>query len=194
MCSQFELNTRPDDLTRCFDLDGVPDRLIQGEIRPTNYTICVGPDGSFMNRWGLKVDWDSKPLINARAETLNKKRTFLPLLNSRCLVPASAYFEWRREGKVRFKNRITIPNLRLFAFAGLTNGENVTLVTCQPVPSIAQIHSRMPVILSSDDQKTWIDAERDYHDVAHLVLPRLDLELTADEEAPSSPRQGDLFD
>ena len=193
MCSRFELNSPPKDLTRRLDLDEVPNDFTQGEIRPTNHTLCLGAHGPFINRWGLKIDWDSKPLINARAETLKEKRTFQPLLNSRCLVPASAYFEWRREGKVRHKNRIAIHDTPLFTFAGLTDGEHVTIVTCQSVPSVAQIHSRMPVILSSSDEKAWIDCERAYDDVTHLVLPRPDLVLEADEEASPLPPQDDLF-
>ena len=193
MCSRFELNSRPRDLNRCFDLDELPNGFTQGEIRPTNHTLCIGPRGPFVNRWGLKIDWGNKPLINARAETLKEKRTFQPLLNSRCLVPASAYFEWRREGKVRHRNRIAIPDTPLFTFAGLTDGEHVTIVTCQSVPSVAQIHSRMPVILSPSDEKAWIDGERAYDDVAYLVLPRPDLVLDADEQPSLPPPQDDLF-
>ena len=70
MCSRFELNSPPKDLARCLDLDEVPNGFTQGEIRPTNLTLCFGARGLFINRWGLKIDWDSKPLINARAETL----------------------------------------------------------------------------------------------------------------------------
>ncbi|MDX2141955.1 MAG: SOS response-associated peptidase family protein [Rhodospirillaceae bacterium] len=33
--------------------------------------------------------------MNARAETLETKPTFRPLLERRCLVPATAYFEWK---------------------------------------------------------------------------------------------------
>ena len=193
MCSRFELKTHPRDLNCGFDLDEVPDGFTRGEIRPTNHTLCLGPRGLSVNRWGLKVNWGSKPLINARAETLREKQTFQPLLNFRCLVPASAYFEWRRDGNQRFKNRITIPATPLFTFAGLTDGEHLTIVTCQSVPSIAHIHDRMPVILSSKNEMAWIDDERDYDDVAHLVLPQLDLCLEACEE-PSPPQlQDDLF-
>ena len=65
----------------------------------------AGPVGRLLG-WGLGVDWTAKPLINARAETLAEKRTFRPLLERRCLVPATAYFEWRKDGKARHKNRI----------------------------------------------------------------------------------------
>ena len=193
MCSQFELKMHPSDPNWGFDLDELPDGFTRGEIRPTNQTLCLGPRGLFINRWGLKVNWGNKPIINARAETLRVKPTFQPLLNFRCLVPASAYFEWRREGSQRFKNRIAISDTPQFTFAGLTDGENVTIVTCQSVPSVAHIHARMPVILSSINQMVWIDDEREYADVAHLVLPRDDLDLEVDEKPPQPPRQDDLF-
>ena len=193
MCSRFELKTHPTDLISGFDLDEVPDGFTQGEIRPTDHTLCLGPRGLFINRWGLKVNWGSKPLINARAETLREKRTFQPFLNFRCLVPATAYFEWRREGNARYKNRIAIPDAPRFNFAGLTDGEHVTIVTCQSVPSVAHIHDRMPVILSSINEMAWIDEERNYDDVADLLLPQHDLYLEPCEKPSQPPLQDDLF-
>lgn len=194
MCSRFELNTRPRDLARHFDIDNLPDGFTTGEIRPTNPVLCIGPDGPVMNTWGLSVDWDNKPIINARSETLSEKRTFQPLLQSRCLVPASAYFEWRRDGKRRHKNRVAMHDQELFAFAGLTDGQRVTIVTCTPIPNIAHIHGRMPVILERDTEGVWVDPSRSYQDVAALTRVRNDLELGAAEDTLPPPRQGDLFE
>lgn len=56
-------------------------------------------------RWGLVPWWWSKPLkelraltINARAETVETKPFFRDAFKrTRCLIPASGYFEWKAE-------------------------------------------------------------------------------------------------
>jgi putative SOS response-associated peptidase YedK len=54
-------------------------------------------------RWGLVPSWAQDPsignrMINARAETLAEKPSFVRLLSSRrCLVPANGFYEWRGE-------------------------------------------------------------------------------------------------
>ena len=139
------------------------------------------------------MDWSKQPIVNARAETLTNKPTFQPLLENRCLIPASAYFEWRHDGKKRLKNRITLPNGGLMAFAGLVSGDQYTIITCQPAPGIAHIHNRMPVILSAGAETAWIDPQAEYGDVEKWLNPYADDALQAVEEAVPPDRQADLF-
>ena len=210
MCSRYELNASPRDLVDRFDLFDSPDVAPRGsrgrpphlysggtppvapraEIRPTNLAPVIdGAHRLWMAQWGLAVSWDTKPLINARAETLERKKSFRPLLASRCLVPATAYFEWRRDGSRRLKNRIAPADGGLFAFAGLTDGERFTIVTCAPAAPIAHIHDRMPVILEADGEAAWLDGARPFADVKPLLAP-FAAALAASEQAP---RQPDLF-
>jgi len=193
MCSRFELSSSPRDLARRFSLDDLPSAFTTGEIRPTNGALIVNFSGAATKNWGLSVDWDKKPIINARAETLDRKPTFQPLLENRCLVPATAYFEWRRDGTARFKNRIAAGDGALFCFAGLTDGERFTVITRAPLPSVAHIHNRMPVILPAAIQAEWIEPAAGFGDVAHLLGNDMDVSLIAGEDTPPPPRQGDLF-
>ncbi|MDD9879086.1 MAG: SOS response-associated peptidase [Magnetovibrio sp.] len=193
MCSRFELSARPRDLARRFDLDDPPDGFATGEVRPTNAALIIGPDGPRVQPWGFAVEWDKKPLINARSETLAEKKTFQPLLENRCLVPASAYFEWRRDGKARFKNRIAPAGGGLFAFAGLTDGTRFTIVTRQPAAAIAHIHNRMPVILAADAEARWIGADNGFPAVQTLLAGDPELVLDAAEDTPPPPAQAELF-
>ena len=58
-------------------------------------------------RWGLVPSWWNKPLkelrlatFNARAETVAEKPFFRSAFNhTRCLIPASGYYEWKTVGK-----------------------------------------------------------------------------------------------
>ena len=148
------------------------------EMAPTDRVLTIDTQGGLRRGrllgWGLKVDWDAKPLINARAETLSAKATFRPLLQRRCLVPATAYFEWAlTSGGAKPKTRIHVEDADLFAMAGLigADGDSVTIVTCAPAPGIAMIHDRMPAILAPTDEAAWIDVGRTFTDVENLLRP-----------------------
>ena len=193
MCSRFEINARPRDLARRFGLAAEPADFATGEVRPTDPVLTIGPGGVRTMPWGLAVEWDSKPLINARAETLTQKPTFRPLLENRCLVPAEAYFEWRRDGKARLKNRLAPAAGGIFAFAGLHDAARVVIVTCQPAPDIADIHNRMPVILAAADEARWCDPKLAFAEVANLLHPTQPGYFAVEEDAPPAPRQADLF-
>jgi putative SOS response-associated peptidase YedK len=60
-----------------------------------------------MLRWGLVPSWAKDPsigfkTINARAETIASKPAFREAIqHRRCLIPATGFYEWRREGKTR---------------------------------------------------------------------------------------------
>ncbi len=194
MCSRFELNARPRDLAAALSLAQVPPVPNKYEVRPTDAALTVRPGGrAELLTWGFAVDWSKSPLINARAETLAEKPTFRPHLENRCIVAASAYFEWRTDetGKKR-KNRIHAPDRPVVAFAGLIDGERFTIVTCAPSPAIQHVHDRMPVILDPDGMTRWLDPALSFGDVRPLLTPYAG-PLAADEETPEPPKQADLF-
>lgn len=193
MCSNFELNAVPRDVMNAFGLDETPPMPNKEQLRPTDLTLVIGAGKTaLMQPWGLAVDWSKQPIINARSETLTEKATFRGLLENRCIVPATAYFEWRKtdDGK-KLKNRISVAAADVFGMAGLTDGERFTIVTCTPAPSIEHIHNRMPVILTPTTAERWIGGGA-YADVADVLAP-YEGELNYEEETPPTPAQGDLF-
>jgi putative SOS response-associated peptidase YedK len=122
-------------------------------------------------QWGLLPHWTRDPQkaprsINIRAETLSEKSSFGTLLQERrCLVPASGFYEWKKEGKRNIPVYFHLPETPLFAFAGLYDqwaGPDGTVIptysilTCEPNPGIAKIHNRMPVILSGANEDRWL--------------------------------------
>ena len=198
MCSRFERKTTPEKLSIRFELAPVslPLDLPQGEIRPTDPTLIIpSMNETAVLSWVLPASWDNKPLINARAETLTERKTFQPLLGNRCLVPATAYFEWRKAGRNRFKNRIAPDGLNddePFAFAGLYTETAFTIITCSPVSAIASIHNRMPVILSRDAETLWLDPSAPFEAVAGVLAPYTESKLVAEEDTPPGTQE-DLF-
>ena len=193
MCSRFELSSNAREIMAALELVAPPGLPNKPEVRPTDQALIVTPRREgLLQPWGLTVDWSKQPMINARAETLTEKSTFRPLLEHRCALPASAYFEWRRtdSGK-KLKNRIFAPESDLFALAGLTDGKRFTVVTCQPAPAVQYIHDRMPVILTADGLDAWL-SDSPFGDVKDALVPYLG-PLEADEETPEPPKQADLF-
>lgn len=192
MCARYEQNSPPGRLIERFGLAVLPEfNFPDGEIRPTDRAVAVLPGGKAVALpWGLPAPWDGKPLINARAETLEEKQTFRPLLEQRCLVPATAYFEWRKAGSAKLKNRIARRDGEPFAFAGLTDGERFTIVTCVPGRDVEAIHSRMPVILAPEREADWIAPGRHFADCRELLEPTRPGTLTSVEDQPV---QHDLF-
>ena len=189
MCSRFEVNASSRDLTRRYGFNDLPTDFTTGEVRPTDPALMIAAGGPRVMRWGLSVDWNNKPLINARAETLAEKSTFRPLLKNRCLVLATAYFEWRRDGGQRFKNRIAPNDGATTAFAGLHDEERFVIITCEPASDIAHIHNRMPVMLGVGEALQWIDASLGFENVGSLLVPSANGALVATEAMTASSTQ-----
>ena len=193
MCSRFELNENARIVVARFGLSVPPPMPNKAEVRPTDPALVIGQGGQGrILHWGLDVAWDKRPLINARAETLASR--FKRLLGARVLVPATSWWEWRKEpdGKTKTKMRLGLAEGGLFALAGLVDGERFTIVTCAPSPSIAHVHDRMPLVLPRDAEQAWLDPAMPFEDMA-LGPYEGELRAEVDVEAPAKPKQGDLF-
>ncbi len=202
MCSRYELNASPRQLARQFSLSTSPTLPNQSEIRPTDQGLIITPQkDSKLKAWGIPASWDGKPIFNARAESLSEKPTFRPFLNNRCIVPATAFPEWRKDGKQRFKYRISVSRgtagdgtePAIMAFAGLYDATHYTIITCAAAPCMAVVHNRMPVILSSDAMAVWLNPDYDFSEVASVMIPYLADDLLVKEEPTGKTVQADLF-
>ncbi len=124
-------------------------------------------------RWGLIPPWAKDPAIasktfNARAETVADKPSFRHAFRRRrCLIPATGFYEWQKEGRRKVPFEFVVGDGELFAFAGLyetwqsPTGEAVktyTLITTTPNELVAAVHNRMPVILPRDVEAVWLDS------------------------------------
>jgi putative SOS response-associated peptidase YedK len=113
-------------------------------------------------RWGLVPSWAKESsvafrMINARSETLRERAAYRkPFERFRCLIPGE-----RRKQPFH----ISRADGELFAFAGLWSvwhrGEpdelrSCTIITTAANPRIAEIHDRMPVILTPEAEASWL--------------------------------------
>lgn len=89
------------------------------------------------------------------------------MLQRRCLIPASNYFEWEKRGRDKIKYAIRPAGSTIFYMAGIYRIEGgkpaFTILTREPAESIAFIHNRMPVILPTCAQNQWLNLRNDAH-------------------------------
>ncbi len=70
-------------------------------------------------------------LVNARAETAHEKASFKgPLRYRRCVVPASGFYEWKREGTRKTPHYIELGGGEPIGFAGLYDLYKDELLSC----------------------------------------------------------------
>ena len=117
---------------------------------------------------------------NAKAETLAEKPMFRSLLkNKRCLVPASGFYEWKKEGTRKIPYYIHLKDSPVFAFAGLYDvwydafneaHPTYTVIITDANELVAPLHNRMPVILKRDDESRWLSGETPTSDEMKKIL------------------------
>jgi putative SOS response-associated peptidase YedK len=121
-------------------------------------------------RWGLipawtKPDLPVRPLVNVRAETL-VTRFKGALKRRRCVLPASGFYEWETVGSRKQPWYFAMRDGGAFGLAGIWDtwrgGDGVVLETCAIITTtpnglLGRIHDRMPVMLTPDQVKTWVN-------------------------------------
>ncbi|MFN4056826.1 MAG: SOS response-associated peptidase [Roseinatronobacter sp.] len=176
MCGRFALTLPNDAMARLFaarpanDLPDTP----RFNICPTQSVAVViaraGARHLGPMRWGLIPTWYKHPgdgplLFNARAETLAEKPAFAEAARQRrCLIPASAFYEWRKDGAARVPFAIAPEGSEVMAFAGVwqvwerdgARQASCAIVTCAANDQLRPLHDRMPVILPPADWALWL--------------------------------------
>ena len=196
MCGRFTL-TDPDParIRARFDLDEST-KLTEVDprynIAPTDPVLAIRPSEHGHRelgrlRWGLLPGrWaegrSGPPLINARAETIERQPAFAESFRERrCLIPADGFYEWRGDGSSKTPVWISLADGELFAFAGiwaaLSSGDGAgdlhscAIVTCEPNELIRPIHDRMPVVLMPDAEARWLEPDAREEELASLLVP-----------------------
>lgn len=140
-----------------------------GEVFPTDYATAITSKGSHPRceqmRWGFSAPDGKGLVINARSETVLELPAFQKSAReSRCLIPASYYFEWKQEPGLKKKTKHIMRDIRstLIYLAGISRQEageeaaRFVILTKPAARQIAWIHGRMPVILDHAQQESWL--------------------------------------
>jgi len=165
------------------------------DVRPTTKQLTARlEDGGWVlepMRWGLVPFWrNGKPLkdtekgkgdgfklttFNARVESCTSAATFRESYKRRrCIVPASAWYEWTGAPGSKVKHTFARQDGGLIWFAGMWDrctsldaGEisSFTILTAPSEGWLGDYHDRAPVILEPQEWSLWLDPAQD---PAHL--------------------------
>jgi putative SOS response-associated peptidase YedK len=185
MCVRFALFASGDEIAQRFHLPEAPVLDPRYNIAPTQTigAVRATDNGRELRRlcWGLNPSWASAPkvgykLINARAETVRSA-----FRERRCLIPASAYYEWKRgTGRGKQPYCIRLRDENLFAFASMWERwqrpkaeaiEFCTLLTTEANELIQPIRDRMPVILDSEAENEWLNPRASTEELRTMLRP-----------------------
>ena len=179
MCSRYFLDADGNVIAYTFAV-AVDDRIRKRfNIAPTQQAPIVraaksGGRELAMARWGLVPYWAKDlavgtKMINARGEGVEAKPAFRAAIEKRrCIVPATGFFEWKGVARQKQPFAVTLPGRHVFGFAGLWERwkpdagdavETFTIVTTDANDAVAQIHDRMPVILPTEAEETWLHGD-----------------------------------
>lgn len=143
-------------------------------------------------KWGLIPHWakdasGAAGTINARSETAAEKPAFRdPMRYRRCLIPADAFYEWKRNGASKQPYCFEVNDGEMFAFAGLWDGwknaegqwvKTCAILTTTPNAVTSAIHDRMPVIVHPDSYDLWLDPGTTKAQVVSELLKPYDARL-----------------
>jgi len=174
MCGRYVFNPREGELEARY-------RVVEGQLQ-VNYNVTPGlvmpvviNEGGTrleMMRWGLVPSWSfdesiGNRLINARSETVKEKSVFKQAYyKRRCIVPMSGFYEWKDEGNKKTVFYLTRADNKILGVAGLYEKrrkedgkilKTYSIITTSAKGTASKIHDRMPVILSREGEKEWLN-------------------------------------
>ncbi|MFL5675301.1 MAG: SOS response-associated peptidase [Chloroflexota bacterium] len=199
MCGRFTQQRPASELAEIFGAEPLADDLGgHFNVAPTDEaSVVVQRDerrAITSYRWGLIPHWASDAkvgsrMFNARAETVTTSPAFRDAFaRKRCLVPVDSFYEWKREGTIRQPYRVVRRDGMPLALAGLWAGwrdpateivrRTFTILTTTPNDALADLHDRMPVVVSKDAWARWLDpAAADPSELLGLLAPNEEVDL-----------------
>jgi putative SOS response-associated peptidase YedK len=178
MCGRYAFLNPPAEVAAHFGLATCADYPPRYNIPPGTDipVIRLSPEGKrvlHMLRWGLIPHWAKDPAIgvklnNARAEGVREKPSFRDAFQRRrCLIPASGFYEWKSEGRLKQPWYFSLKSGEPMAMGGLWESwrapdgrivRTCAIITTGPNAVMAPVHDRMPVIIPPEHWQDWLAA------------------------------------
>ena len=143
------------------------------EGNPSNFLIYI------VMRWGMVRTDNKQPVINCRFEDCFKTQMFRSLLKDfRCIITINGYYEWKVNGKDKQPFYLYPKEGKYLQLAGFFRPQRVAdgsyvnsfvICTLEAMDNLTFIHHRMPVILTPELQKIWLDPSIDFKAVYRKI-------------------------
>jgi putative SOS response-associated peptidase YedK len=124
--------------------------------------------------------------LNAKSETIFEKPSFKQsVINKRCLVPITGFFEWKNEAETtKIPYFIHLSNETIFSLAGIYSDwfnpiDQKTYYTFSIITTVANelmstIHNtkcRMPAIIAKENENEWLEKSLSSVQIKALLKP-----------------------
>lgn len=170
MCARFEQALGPREcqlLGAQLGITLAPPPSPGGTIRPTDEAMIVTSALIMGATFGLYRP-QQRLLINARSETISERPTFRRLLDrGRILIPMNAFYESGPTGSFIFREAATESSLLA---AGLLDvvSRSFVILTQDANDDVAEVHGRMPMLLTTNTARLWLAEGTLSHDTIRL--------------------------
>lgn len=170
MCNDYEQHIAWAEYQRLMQQIALKIPTQQNELDlPRADDVRIGDEGPVMRQAGEQVELVSMrfgfppvrpkagPVFNFRSEG----RSFAN--SKRCLIPASAFFEFTGRKYPKTKHRFTLNDTPFLAIAGLwregvgNQPPSFTMLTMEPGPDVAPVHNRQIVVLRPENWRHWLE-------------------------------------
>jgi putative SOS response-associated peptidase YedK len=124
-------------------------------------------------RWGFPP----RGQVNVRSESVALASAFRDAFRRRrCVVVADGFFEWRSVDSLKQPHYFRLASRQPFGLAGIwqrlpggASPPGTAILTCAANSLVAGVHDRMPVMLTPDDCRHWLDPRADPSALASLL-------------------------
>ena len=184
MCGRYTFFTdkelqEVDDIVEKISRDLQLDKMNTGEIFPTDLAPVLLSEKEIilpkLMKWGFPNFQNKGVIINARSETAREKKLFgASMERRRCVIPSTGFYEWDAQKR---KYLFNMPDTKILYMAGIYNQfegeERFVILTTDANQSMAEVHKRMPVVLTKDGIEDWIFDTKKVDDILFGEHPML---------------------
>lgn len=184
MCGRFTLAERLQQLQKRYEIHEITyDYQPSYNIAPTDVITTVLSDTASGQKqfqqisWGipLKIEKLNNLVINIRDDKVLTNGFFHKMFeNHRCLIPASGFYEWQKSGSTKIPYLIKADQ-KIVSFAGLyyiiKDVLYTAIITTEANTVVSNLHDRMPVMLSQNEEIAWLNKNSTEADLLALLDP-----------------------
>jgi len=170
MCNLYRMTKGTAEVAKLFEVEPDLSANYAHEVYPGYPGLVIAEGRARAMTWGFPLvlkgkagqPLKPKPVTNAREDKLLTGFWRDSFVHRRCLVPVSQWAEAEGEKGRMTRTWYGLPGEEVFAVAGLWRpseewGAVYTLVMVDGHPQMAEVHDRMPLILSHAAQRYWLE-------------------------------------